>query len=223
MDLSPIIVRSARRRRIAFTIRPEDGRLVVIVPIGASDAYINRAVANNQDRIDRLRQRFERTTSLRRNFSFDENSEFLLLGKPYKLHFTCRVLAFSDGFYVPYGDEETTKRHLETLYRRLSAEYFSRKCREIADSFDLKFAKIRIGGASGRWGSCSRNGNLNFSWRLILWPEEVVDYVIAHELAHLLELNHSARFWQQVERICPKYRTYDRFLRERILEFNAWQ
>ena len=103
-----------------------------------------------------------------------------------------------------------------------AAELLERKVRETAERFHLTFRRIRISGASGRWGSCSRNGSLNFSWRLILWPEPVVDYVVAHELAHRLELNHSERFWREVERMCPEYRKLDRFLREHVPEFTIW-
>ena len=58
---------------------------------------------------------------------------------------------------------------------------------------------------SSRWGSCSNTGVLSFSWRLILAPPHVLDYLAAHEVAHLVELNHSARFWRLVERICPDF------------------
>ena len=63
---------------------------------------------------------------------------------------------------------------------------------------------------------------LNFSWRLVRWPEPVVDYVVVHELAHRIELNHSARYWREVERLCPGYRQLDRFLREHVPEYCPW-
>ena len=222
MELSPVITRSARRRRVAFTIRPEDGRLVVLAPPRVSDAEIARIIGNNREIVERLRRRFEQAASRRRVFTFAEGGEFLFLGKPYLLHFTRKVLAFEEGFYVPAGDEAAVRAHLEALYRKLAAELLERKARDTAGRFRLDVGKVRIGGARGRWGSCSRDGNLNFSWRLILWPEPVVDYVVVHELAHLLELNHSARYWRQVERMCPEYREHDRFLRDRLPEFSAW-
>ena len=208
--LVPVVIRTARRRRDAFTIRPEDGSLVVLAPLRVTDAEIVRIVERNRSIVERLRRKFEENSERRRVVSFTEGSEFPFLGKPYRLHFTRRVLTFEDGFYVPAGDEKSIRAHLETLYRHLAAELLDRKVRRTAERFHLTFRRIRIGGASGRWGSCSRDGSLNFSWRLILWPEPVVDYVVVHELAHLLELNHSDRFWRQVERMCPDYRKFDR-------------
>lgn len=138
------------------------------------------------------------------------------------MRFTRCVFAFEQAFLVPGGNEEEVRRNLERLYRKLAEETLTRKVPECAERFGIHFSRIRIGGAKGRWGSCSRDGNLNFSWRLIRWPEEVVDYVICHELAHRIELNHSARFWQAVERMCPDYRIHDRFLRERLPEYCPW-
>ena len=221
-ELAPIIIRSARRRRIAFTIRPEDGRLTVLAPLRVTESEIARILERNRSIVERLRIRFEQAESRRRPLSFTEGSPFLLLGKPYPLHLTCRVLAFEEGFYVPAGDEASIRAHLETLYRRLAFERLDRKAHETAERFHLTFRRLRIGGAGGRWGSCSREGNLNFSWRLILWPEPVVDYVVVHELAHLLELNHSDRFWREVARMCPEYRRHDRFLRDHVPEFSVW-
>lgn len=221
-ELAPVIIRSARRRRVALTIRPEDGRLAVLAPLRVTDAEIVRILDRNSAIIDRLRRRFEQRAARRRIVSFTDGSEFPLLGKPYPLHFTRRVLTFEEGFFVPAGDEPSIRGHIETLYRHLAAELLERKVRETAERFHLTFRRIRISGASGRWGSCSRDGSLNFSWRLILWPEPVVDYVVAHELAHRLELNHSERFWREVERMCPEYRKLDRFLREHVPEFTIW-
>jgi hypothetical protein len=64
-----------------------------------------------------------------------------------------------------------------------------------------------------RWGSCSRAGNLNFNWRLVLAPPAVLDYVVVHELAHRVELNHSARFWRVVARYCPAMDAHRAWLR----------
>lgn len=85
------------------------------------------------------------------------------------------------------------------------------------------FWSARMGVTHGRiaikdqrtlWGSCSRAGNLNFNWRLILAPPEILDYVVIHELAHRVHMNHSRRFWSLVQAHCPDYRARRRWLRE---------
>lgn len=84
---------------------------------------------------------------------------------------------------------------------------------ERARSLGVTYGRIAIRDQRTRWGSCSRAGNLNFNWRLVLAPPAVLDYVVVHELAHRIELNHSPRFWQIVARYCPEYAAYRIWLR----------
>lgn len=78
----------------------------------------------------------------------------------------------------------------------------------------VTYGRITIREQKTRWGSCSEKGNLNFNWQLILMSEDVMDYVIVHELAHRIEMNHSRAFWSVVERVLPDYRERRRRLKE---------
>jgi predicted metal-dependent hydrolase len=78
----------------------------------------------------------------------------------------------------------------------------------------VKFAQIRLTSATSRYGSCGPQGNLSFQWRLVLAPKEILDYVVVHELAHLIERNHSSRFWAKVEEFYPEYKTARVWLRK---------
>jgi hypothetical protein len=78
----------------------------------------------------------------------------------------------------------------------------------------VTFGRVKVKDQRSLWGSCSREGNLNFNWRLTLAPFEVLDYVVVHELAHRLEMNHSRRFWAHVEKHCPDHRVHRRWLRK---------
>jgi len=79
----------------------------------------------------------------------------------------------------------------------------STRAHRAAAQLSRSIRKIQIRDTRSRWGSCSEDGRLSFSWRLVLAPEHVLDYVVAHEVAHLVELNHSRRFWRLVDTICP--------------------
>ncbi len=83
-----------------------------------------------------------------------------------------------------------------------------------APQLGVTFGKVRVKGHKTLWGSCAPSGDLNFNWRLTLAPPEVLDYVVIHELAHRLEMNHSRRFWAHVERLCPDHRDRRRWLRK---------
>jgi hypothetical protein len=80
----------------------------------------------------------------------------------------------------------------------------ARRARALSARIGHKIARVRVRDTTSRWGSCSTAGSLSFSWRLILAPEPVLDYVVAHEVAHLVEMNHGPRFWRLVESLAPE-------------------
>jgi hypothetical protein len=84
-------------------------------------------------------------------------------------------------------------------------------------------ARITLRDTRSRWGSCTADGALMYSWRLILAPPSVLDYVAAHEAAHLVEMNHSARFWALVERLCPDWQAERAWLRREGAALQAWR
>lgn len=103
------------------------------------------------------------------------------------------------------GEAPHINRRVGDYLRRAAARELNAAARRYAGMLDVTIRRISIRDQSSRWGSCSNAGVLSFSWRLILAPAYVLDYLAAHEVAHLVELNHSARFWRLVERIYPDY------------------
>lgn len=99
-------------------------------------------------------------------------------------------------------------------YKKEARAYIVPKVDEFALKFWFNYNKIRITSATTRWGSCSSKKNLNFSYRLILAPKEAVDYVIVHELCHLRQMNHSQKFWDEVEKIMPDYKVHEKWLKQ---------
>ena len=99
-------------------------------------------------------------------------------------------------------------------YISIARDIFTRKTAYYARIMGVSYGRIAIREQKTRWGSCSSKGNLNFNWRLILAPEEVLDYVVVHELAHRREMNHSKAFYAIVGSVLPDYRQARRWLRE---------
>ena len=103
---------------------------------------------------------------------------------------------------VTGDDSHLTRRITDWLKREARGELRTR-CAHYAEKMGLKYSRVVLRDQSSRWGSCSSSGTLSFSWRLILAPIDVLDYVAAHEVAHLKEMNHSPRFWKLVEDAKP--------------------
>ncbi len=117
--------------------------------------------------------------------------------------------------WVPYeADYEYKKEHLEKWYRKEAAEILNHKACDFAERIGVHFEDIRIKDQKSRWGSCSSKGNLNFNWRIIMAPDAVCDYVVIHELCHLVHMNHSEDFWRLVYIYCPEYKQCKNWLKE---------
>ncbi len=99
-------------------------------------------------------------------------------------------------------------------YKKLAREVFASKLEKYAKEMGLTYNSFRIKEQKTRWGSCSSKGNINLNWRLIQAPEEVINYVIVHELAHLRYMNHSHEFWQLVSQYSPDYQKWRDWLRK---------
>jgi predicted metal-dependent hydrolase len=103
---------------------------------------------------------------------------------------------------------------LERWYRQQAKAVVSGALELYRERMGVTYESLVIKDQKTRWGSCSSKGNLNFSWRLILAPKSVLDYVVVHELAHLREMNHSSRFWRIVEEYYGEYKAAERWLKE---------
>ncbi len=108
---------------------------------------------------------------------------------------------------------------LEWWYRQQAERLIKKRADELCPRLGVTYSRLTVRAARTRWGSCSRKGNLNFNWKLIMTPEPVVDYVIIHELAHLKEMNHSKNFWNLVARHCPRWREHRKWLKDHEMSF----
>lgn len=102
----------------------------------------------------------------------------------------------------------------EQAYRRQAKVILTQKADYYAKQMGVTYERLTVKDQKTRWGSCSAKGNLNFNWHIVLAPEPVTDYVVIHELAHRIHMNHSAAFYQTVVAIMPDYRQQERWLKE---------
>jgi predicted metal-dependent hydrolase len=114
---------------------------------------------------------------------------------------------------VPRATTSEIRRAIEEWYRSEASVVIKQSVWRMSRRLGLRFNTIMIRNQKTRWGSCSSRGNLSFNFKLATAPQEVIDYVVLHELMHLKEPNHSKRFWRLVEQECPKYREHREWLK----------
>lgn len=143
-------------------------------------------------------------------------AEIPVLGNTYRILFQQNrlkgVQLTSDHLIVSHPYD----RHhlLLTMWlKQKSLHSLAQYSKSYAEQLDKTIGRITIREVRSRWGSCSHQGNLSYSWRLIFAPEEVARYVCAHEVSHLKHMNHSREFWKTVESICPDYKMYRQWLK----------
>ena len=193
-----------------------DAQLVVRVPSRMPVGTIHEVVRQKLPWILR-KQRFAREHYLPAVPKvFAAGEKFLYLGNEYELFVVPGAygpLGFNEkGFLLREGCVPLAKWLFRDWYQEQAAEHFSARVRYYVGMTGARYSGIKISDAQGRWGSCSSKGILNFSWRLVMAPREVVDYVVVHEVVHLEELNHSKRFWKKVKALAPDYPQAKRWL-----------
>lgn len=218
MDVAYTIHRSEKRRKLTISVE-RDRSVVVHAPADTSDETIRRVVDAKRQWI------FEKTRHPQkyRELPHPPGKELvsgesaLYLGRQYRVEVVADGLAsvqFSQRFLVPASRTAERRRALRDWYIARANEKILPRVSRFARSLGVEFKHVRIVDNRYRWGSCTVNDSVNFNWRLIKAPIFVIDYVIAHELAHLIEANHTSRFWNVVRAQVPKTQEARAWLRE---------
>ncbi|KAA8984360.1 SprT family zinc-dependent metalloprotease [Halospina sp. K52047b] len=212
------VIRSSRRK--TADIRVEQGVVSVIVPQELSDERIDRLLADKRSWIKEkmLVHREARPASARR---FVSGEAIPYLGRNYRL----KVI---DGPFkapkldkgqlvvsVPGGADapEMVRNAIIRWYRRRAVEKLPAKVGRLAPSVGVSPGKVEIKAFRSRWGSCTPKGDVAFNWRIMMAPNRVVDYIVVHELCHLIRHDHSAAYWREVARVMPDYDQWRSWLR----------
>ena len=209
------LVRS-KRKTLAIHIS-KDAVVEVRAPLHLPAQHIDRFVASKAAWIeDKLAKRRDIKRE-KAAFKLDYGDSLRLRGKRYPLvHRDGRKAGF-DGecFYLPSGmPADVIKANVVQIYKLIAKSVIAEKIEAFQAVLSVKPAGFHITNARTRWGSCSAKKSLNFSWRLMMADDEVIDYIVVHELAHIRELNHSSRFWNIVENVMPDYKTRTQKLKQ---------
>jgi predicted metal-dependent hydrolase len=199
------LVRS-KRKTLALIVE-NDGTLTVRAPLRMKEADIRRFIEAKMDWIKRKQAGVQKEAELLHQYVDGET--FMYLGKGVTLRIVPDrkpALVMDRSFKLTRSTQPQAASVFEAWYKKQARAVLAERVELFACKHKFKVGKIRISSARTRWGSCSTKGTLSFTWRLIMAPLDVVDYVVVHELCHLKELNHSKAFWAQVEAILPDYK-----------------
>jgi predicted metal-dependent hydrolase len=206
------VIRTGHRKTAA--IKVEEGRVCVLVPNSATPTKVEELVTKKTRWI-------REKLLLQQNFQAPKRKEyvsgecFTYLGRNYRLRVepgSSGRVGLKDGrllVHIPPSvrkQDHYIRNALTEWYRECAQAKLQEKVNRYAKIVRVTPSSVGIKTFKGRWGSCSHAGHIQFNWKIIIAPNRIVDYVVVHELCHLIEHNHSPQFWKCVERVFPDYR-----------------
>lgn len=207
VDGAPVAIavrRSERARRYTLKLPAASAHPILVIPAHGS---LERGLSFARSQSGWLRERIRRRPD---HVDFEDGAEIPLRGETHLVRATGLLrggVRLVDGEPMPRievaGDAEHLARRLTEWLKLEARRDLEPAVRNHANRLGVRPKRIAIRDQSSRWGSCSTNGTLSFSWRLVLAPPMVLDYLAAHEVAHMVEMNHSRQFWRTLESIAP--------------------
>jgi predicted metal-dependent hydrolase len=218
-ESEPVVLRrSLRARNYRLTLR-RDGTAVVTVPSRGSEREAWRFVEQHGDWLRRARERQKRRP--RSEEVWAVGTPVLWRGVLTEIRLAAsgpspRVCLAADVFRLP-SLEGNLRAPLEAQFARRARIELPARAWELSAVTAVNVKQVTVRNQRTRWGSCSAGGVISLNWRLVQTPDHVRDYIIYHELMHLREMNHSARFWARVEEVCPGWRDAEAWIKRNSL------
>lgn len=220
-DLCFEVRRSEQRRALEITV-DRGGELILSAPPDVAEVTLRDFVQRKRMWVYKQLARKEALTRETRRKVFVDGENFIYLGRTYRLRLVdeCDVAVKLQGgrFLMPKMLASTGREHLIRWYCERARPWLWAKVQDYASRMEVTPAGIRVQDLGYRWGSCGKGALLYFHWKTILLPARIAEYVVVHEMAHLLEQHHTPEFWRRVERAMPDYERKKVWLAERGTE-----
>ncbi len=216
------IVRSAKRKK-TISIRVTASKVIVQAPKDCSNQRIKELLTTKSAWIDQQLILAKKAESNYLPDVIKYGISLPFLGETITLKENNQSLAFTlIGTDLLIPQHYLNQESLYNWYYQQAKKIIPTRVAKIASTHGFLYNNIQVKDQKKRWGSCSNKKNLNFCWRLILAPIEVLDYVIIHELCHLSEMNHSKQFWSLVVKYCPRYKDYREYLNVNSIKLQSF-
>lgn len=211
-----VIERTERRKTVSIFIE-RDGSVKVLAPLNAATEKIEAAIQSKSYQIFSKLARWKELNQGKVNREFVNGQSFLYLGRNYRLAIveTQDVpLKISGGnFLLLKSQLPNAKKAFRAFYKEKATQKIKERLALISECFQQKPTSIKVLDLQNRWASWTPKNGLNFHWKCAMAPIGVLDYIITHEMVHLLHPNHSADFWNELDKKMPHYRKYEQWLK----------
>ncbi len=201
------VVRTKRKKTASIEIK--DGLIRVLVPNSLTDKRVNSLLQERASWINK-KIRLQAEMPPYRSKEYVNGETFTYLGRNYRLKLvntdTTTTRLKSGYLEVPAQGERGIQASLTDWYTSHALAKLKEKTGRYAKTLNVEPSSVTVKDYKSRWGSCSTSGDITYNWRIIMAPHRIVDYVVIHELCHLVEHNHSDKYWKQVESLVPDYR-----------------
>lgn len=208
-------VKYSSRKTLNITVE-RDRSVVVHAPNGFSEEKIGKVILSKQDWINSKISNSKKYSQIPQRKEFVNGESLLFLGKLYNLTISAEDfdgIIFDNGFFISEKNQKQANGYFKNWYKEQALLTITKLSELYAEKLGVKYNQLKLTDMKYRWGSCSPKGNININWRIIKAPMFVIEYLVVHELSHLLEANHSDKFWNMVSIQVPQYESAKEWLR----------
>lgn len=220
-DIEFTLIRSDRKT--ADIVIERSGDVIVRAPNGIDDERVREAVAERALWVHRSLAEWEDLNSSRRHRPLVQGQGFAYLGRSYRLKLiedSDAPLRLKNGrwelseAFVAREGAAGARKAFRDLYATKGMQIFTERVRQLAPSVGVEPGPVAVKELGYHWASCGGGGALNFHWKTLMAPQTVIDYIVVHELCHLRHRDHSDAFWNEVDKVIPRYRERKEWLRQ---------
>jgi predicted metal-dependent hydrolase len=197
------------------------GNVEVQAPKGISDEHVIQSIEEKWDWIQQKRKEMKDRTLGSKVKTYDHGESFLYLGREYPIQISQDTTIEQDHavfaeeklhIFVKQLEDEKIRQALKRFYYQQCKMLVERSIKSYQSNFKSKPRSIRITDNKTNWGTCDSKQQLTFNWKLAMAPQQVIDYVVVHEMCHMVHLNHDRSFWRLVGKILPDYKQQENWL-----------
>lgn len=219
-DIEFTLIRS--ERKTADIVIERSGDVIVRAPLGVDDERVREVVADRALWVHRSLAEWEDLNSSRRHRPLVQGQGFAYLGRSYRLKFVTDAdvpLRLKNGrwelseAFVNREGEAAARKAFRDFYTAKGMQIFTDRVRQLAPLVGVEPGEVAVKELGYHWASCGAIGGLNFHWKTLMAPQTVIDYIVMHELCHLRFRDHSDAFWNEVDKVLPRYRERKEWLR----------